>query len=357
MPHLETYQNDPKYLTLLAEAFMEGSELESAFEVLNRAVEIDPTGELGTEKFFYLGQIIGGQEGVRLLKVGIERLHSRLELVGTEAAKADPLITEIMVSQKTVEAAVAYMVEKINHALLACVEIWMTDLCMETEAESECETLIQYALTFQPTNPENWSTLGSIRISQQRNDEAKVALTKAWELFEARKTLLEDNEGDHVEYTELVQPLLALAHHLLNVFELELASSAASAVQDIDDSNLESYYLEAFACYLQVKRLKFERMAEAEKAAVENDFQNVTLNYEADRADEEGLALLTQARTALVAGWKLGQNADPEDQNAAEVGQQIEALLVEVGGRVKPSETRDEKFEVEEGWEKEIIMD
>ncbi|ODQ80126.1 hypothetical protein BABINDRAFT_161113 [Babjeviella inositovora NRRL Y-12698] len=365
-PHLEEFKDNTQYLTILAEALMECSDLESAYEVLTRAVELDPRAETGTEKFFYLGQIIGSQEGLRLLKVGIEQLHAKLEIAKSNpaAASTDSFILDLLVSHHSIEAVTAYMVSKINHALLSCIEIWMTDLCMEDEAETECETLIQYALAFQPENPENWSTLGSIRISQQRNDDAREALTKAWHLFDEKKTQLEgsansSSAGDSdVDYTDLIQPLLALSHHLLNIFELALASSASSAVQDIDDSNLESYYLEAFACYLQVKQQKFVAMASEEQAKYENDFQSLSIDLAADSQSDELALLLKQSRTALVAGWKLCQSdaVDMEDPDVAELGQQIVALLEETGGKVKMSEMRDEKFEVEEGWENEIDM-
>ena len=63
----------------------------------------------------------------------------------------------------------------------------MTDLCMEPEAESKCNELIDYSLQLDDNNnPESYSLLSSIRISQQRTQEAIEALLKSWELFKLK---------------------------------------------------------------------------------------------------------------------------------------------------------------------------
>ena len=47
-------------------------------------------------------------------------------------------------------------------------------------AESICEELLKSALQFDPENTEALQTLASVRMSQQRPDEAKEIVEKAW---------------------------------------------------------------------------------------------------------------------------------------------------------------------------------
>ena len=47
-------------------------------------------------------------------------------------------------------------------------------------AESNCEELLRSAIQVDPENTEALQTLASVRMSQQRPDEAKKILEKAW---------------------------------------------------------------------------------------------------------------------------------------------------------------------------------
>jgi Tfp pilus assembly protein PilF len=47
-------------------------------------------------------------------------------------------------------------------------------------AESNCEELLKSALQVDPENTEALQTLASVRMSQQRPDEAKEILEKGW---------------------------------------------------------------------------------------------------------------------------------------------------------------------------------
>ncbi|KIL67584.1 hypothetical protein M378DRAFT_22754 [Amanita muscaria Koide BX008] len=71
----------------------------------------------------------------------------------------------------------------IVRVLIGQVEIWMDpsyDLCFEPEAESTCEELLKFALQIDPGNPEALQAMASVRLSQQRLDDAKRCLEQAW---------------------------------------------------------------------------------------------------------------------------------------------------------------------------------
>ncbi|CAI6796579.1 AIF_HP2_G0052200.mRNA.1.CDS.1 [Saccharomyces cerevisiae] len=112
-----------------------------------------------------MGQIMGGQDGVSIITRGIMNISN----TGGE------MLTNVQV-------------EKIVGGLLSVIEIWMTDLCMEPNAEEQCEELIQKAMELtEGKSPETWSTLGSIKISQQKFGEAYEAFSQAWNFFELKK--------------------------------------------------------------------------------------------------------------------------------------------------------------------------
>ena len=50
----------------------------------------------------------------------------------------------------------------------------------EPEAEKTCEDLLNLALQVDPNNPEALQALSSVRISQQRPEDAKQFLEQAW---------------------------------------------------------------------------------------------------------------------------------------------------------------------------------
>jgi Tfp pilus assembly protein PilF len=55
---------------------------------------------------------------------------------------------------------------------------------MEEAAEANCDALIARALSIAPDNPEARLSLASIRMSQQRFDEAKEVIVKLYQDIE-----------------------------------------------------------------------------------------------------------------------------------------------------------------------------
>jgi Tetratricopeptide repeat len=53
-------------------------------------------------------------------------------------------------------------------------------LSFEPNAEKTCEDLLSLALQADPGNPEALQALASVRMSQQRPDDAKGCLEEAW---------------------------------------------------------------------------------------------------------------------------------------------------------------------------------
>jgi hypothetical protein len=112
----------------------------------------------------------------------------------------------------------------------------------EPEAEKTCEDLLEVALRTDPDNSEALQSLASVRMSQQRPDDAKQILEKVW------------TKWKDLELDDPALPPIPNRLSLVKLFlELELYTSALLALQGImatDDQEVEAWYLEGWCFYL-----------------------------------------------------------------------------------------------------------
>lgn len=309
---------------VFAEAYLESGQIEKAYPLLYHACELDLNGEQGgSEKFFMLGQATGGENGIKLIFQGLENI-----------------------SKQSGETIPQEQVDKIVDGLLTAIEIWMTDLCMEPNAESECEELINRAMEIsEGKSPEVWATLGSIRISQQKYSEACEAFVNSWKFFEIKKQEIESairNGGtsSHEQYAQLVQPLLSLTKMSIEMGLYEISLQILGSVKDIDEDNLESYYLEGFTLYLMSKLTLFKQTRPDANVTADNiyqfneHFQELPL----DLNNESIAEIIQDARLSLSFALKLAQNAEPDDALAQELYAGSNEVLAEIGGPLMDSE-------------------
>jgi cytochrome c-type biogenesis protein CcmH/NrfG len=69
---------------------------------------------------------------------------------------------------------------KRHFMLQSCLRRVLNFFSFDPAAESSCENLLKTALQVDPENTEALQALASVRMSQQRPDEAKDILEKAW---------------------------------------------------------------------------------------------------------------------------------------------------------------------------------
>ncbi|KAM9900165.1 hypothetical protein OXX79_005300 [Metschnikowia pulcherrima] len=353
-PKVSQHPENVSLLQVFGEALLEANDVETAYAVLSKATELDPEAKLGVEKFLYLGQIIGGSDGCSLLNIAIQRLQDQLQSVHDNTGGNDPVLQELSRSYPTSEVLALYLIKKLNQAIFAEIEIWMTDLCMEPEAEAECDKLISHSLALDDANPEAYSLLASIRISQQRQADAEEALNKAWELFAQRKQDLEvqqNQEGEEstFEYIELVQPLLGLARFAIELGMFEVVPQISAAVAEVNDNALDCFYYEALAHSLKAKQLY------AQAHGITDDYREID-DALIVKADTEAIqSCVADARSALTQGYRVINSADLEASDP-EVIDQVNGMLAVFGGPVMadlmPPRRNDDD---DEDWEKEII--
>ncbi|KAJ9095522.1 hypothetical protein QFC19_007503 [Naganishia cerealis] len=354
-PFLEQFAKDVTFLQVYGEALLENNNLETGFEVLSQACSLDPDALKGTEKFFYVGQIIGGSDGLQYLDVSLRRLEQQIEEVNNNNTTS--IVNAADYGSK--DDILAYLIKKMNQGIFAKIEIWMTDLCMEEEAETQCDQLINYSLSLDGENPEALSLLSSIRISQQRPEDAKQALVKSWDLFNVKKQKLEESANSKadkqedatdvgLEYVELIQPLMTVARFAIELELYDLAITVASNIQDINEDALETYYYEALANLFSAKKVY------ATKQNINEDYRDVEVRDIIDFDDQDVKNHIAEAKSSLVQGYKIinsdGLDADPE------LVEQVNVLLNELGG-ASTADLMPRRDEEEEGWEDEIVLD
>lgn len=118
----------------------------------------------------------------------------------------------------------------------------------EPEAEKTCEDLLKLALQTDRNNPEALQTLASVRMSQQRPDDAKQILEQVW-------TRWKDLDLD-----DPALPLIPTRLSLVKLFlELSLYTPALLVLQGIiatDDQEVEAWYLEGWCFFLMSETAK-----------------------------------------------------------------------------------------------------
>lgn len=351
-PEIDKNQDCVPLLEIYGETLLEVNDVETAYNVFMKAVELDPEAAQGVQKFLYLGQIIGGQDGIQYINVGLNKLQDQLEKVQQNAGDDDLVLVELAKVYTTGDALAAHLIKKMNQGLFAEIEMWMTDLCMEPEAEEQCDRLIALSLAMDDRNPEALSLLALIRISQQRDEEAKEALLKSWEIFQERKEALEvqqnqDGEDSSLEYVELVQPLLQLARFAIELAMYDVAPQITAGVADINDNALDCFYYEGLAHLMGARQI-------IGGANTEEDYREIPVKTLKKSDDEAVKSLLADARSSLTQGYRVVNSGDAEAMYP-ELAEQVNELLTELGGpnmaELMPSRKDEEE---EEGWEEEL---
>lgn len=329
LDYSSTFANDPLYLQTLGEAHLENNDVDSAYDVLTRACQLDPQASKGVEKFLHLGQIVGGKQGVDMIEVAIAELIRECQTVAqNEAADDDDNIQILLAAYGSQEEIVSYLLVKLSSAIGAIIEIWMTDLCMEPEAEEQCEKWCSLLNESCSTIAESHSLIASVRISQQKFDDAEHHIAQAWELFQERKTQLESIQADD-EYLDLYEPILTLAKYALECGLFELAAEISGVAREINENSIEGAYLEGFANYLEALRLQTNTDPK-ESWKIAREFEK----YQIVLGQEPGVDNIASCQLSLSAATKLLYNPDLASETDPELVQTIAQLLDTVGGFV-----------------------
>ncbi|GAA5969344.1 hypothetical protein JCM11641_007558 [Rhodosporidiobolus odoratus] len=129
-----------------------------------------------------------------------------------------------------------------SRALVGMTELYLTDLCFEPDAEQHCEKYLAQAAELDPTDAEVYQTLASVRLSQQREEDAKAALNQGWELW--RKL-----DSDSPLYPP-APSRLTCAKLFLELSSHVPALEILHRLENEDDEDSEVWYLSGWAWWL-----------------------------------------------------------------------------------------------------------
>eukprot|EP00094_Tigriopus_californicus_P006854 TCALIF_06603-PA protein Name:"Similar to SPBC16D10.01c UPF0661 TPR repeat-containing protein C16D10.01c (Schizosaccharomyces pombe (strain 972 / ATCC 24843))" AED:0.07 eAED:0.07 QI:55/0.8/0.83/1/0.4/0.66/6/41/345 len=199
---LEMNPDHAKALELTSTLLLEAGEVEDAKHCLGRAITVQP--DEGFSKYFSMAQLLGGQEALELYRKGIEVLTQARDKA-TEEAEAKDLTRDL------------------SNAYCSMAELFMTDLCDETEAEEDTLRCIRSALDVDKRNPEAFQT------------KARYLLVR--EKFEVV-------DFDPVEVCSLLYTTRIGTSKML--IEMEMWEEAIQVLEGLleeDDSCVETWYL------------------------------------------------------------------------------------------------------------------
>ncbi|KAG9308401.1 TPR-like protein [Chiua virens] len=147
-------------------------------------------------------------------------------------------------------------------AYLGMVEIWMDpeyDLCVNPAASNTCDSLLSQALKIDPQNLETLQTLASVRLSQEKSEEALLALRTFPPPPTQESTDTPADPQSHALFLLNALPIqtrITRAKLLLECVAYPDALSLLEGVVAADDTNIEGWYLMGWAWWLLAERRK-----------------------------------------------------------------------------------------------------
>ena len=303
-------------LNLLGEISVELGDGEGAKGYFEKAVELDPDDEVpeamggGAEKFLWLAQLCeeGGRQSVEWFERGARALQAELAALGGGVfAELDEETLPIMRMEKK---------RKLANALCGIVEVYMTDLSWEDEAEARCENLITEALTVEDeTSPEVLQTLASVRLSQERKEDAQAALRCSIESW----TDLDPEDEAVPDFATRI----SLARLLMEAeMEIEAMDVLSRLIQE-DDQSVEAWYLGGWCQYL---------ISQREKATLGGDGSTTLQNGSKSDATQAVGATMKGSRRWLKQSIRLYELLDYEDDRLFDHARELVTSLDTVLG-------------------------
>lgn len=228
----------PVALVLGADISLALGDVDKARAQYELAVKIDPNGALvSAEPYLQLSQLCeeGGRKSIEYFDRAIEVMKNELEVLEDEEVAAAQETRDLVDSRRS----------KVADALCAMVEVYMTDLSWEPDAEQRCEQLVTEAVA---VCPESLSagvlqTLANVRISQERIEEARRILAQSLDMWENIPTDTEHpSRPDFATRVSLVRLLI----------EVENEQDAMHVLEGLvkeDDQSVEAWYLGGW-CHL-----------------------------------------------------------------------------------------------------------
>jgi len=162
-------------LETMGNIYAELGNAESAKQHYMKAVALEPKD--GHVKYLYLGQLSEGVEAVKFYNEAID----------------------IMKGTVTEDESSGVGNRDISNVYCSLAELFMTDCCMEENAEEECEKACQQALQTDGENPEAYLAMCNLLLVKGNAEEAQNLSLKVYELWESLTKNNTDSDDSMVE--------------------------------------------------------------------------------------------------------------------------------------------------------------
>jgi hypothetical protein len=218
---------------------------------------------------------------------------------------------------------------KLADALCAMAEVYMTDLSWEADAEARCEALVTEAVAVCPEDMAAGAlqTLASVRISQERMDEARTALKRSLDIWhkETRSPSSADpakdtTEGDDSTDDDTRKPDFATRVSLARLLmEVQLEKTALSVLDGLvreDDQSVECWYLGGWCHVLisQKREITSEEKGKSQQTArtwLENCLRLYrVLSYDDERLRDHAIELVDGLKKELGEEGEMDEDDD-----------------------------------------------
>eukprot|EP00698_Gefionella_okellyi_P012807 TRINITY_DN3473_c0_g1_i2.p1 TRINITY_DN3473_c0_g1~~TRINITY_DN3473_c0_g1_i2.p1 ORF type:complete len:301 (+),score=86.77 TRINITY_DN3473_c0_g1_i2:212-1114(+) len=235
--------NNTTAMDALADLCRDQGQLEQAKTLYNQSIALAPNENF--TKYLNIALLLEGTEAVRAFSYGIQLIQAEITAVQAGEHEGDA----------------KWLSSQLCSAYVSLADVYLTDLCFDENAETFCEQYLASAVQADPTSYEPMQKLASVRMSQQRTDEARAALEQSMAMWMKSDMATTDepdeappadaDDADFMDDDDSVLPPLEFrletAKILLELNMPEKAHLIAEVCLAEDDENIELLYVAAVA--------------------------------------------------------------------------------------------------------------
>ena len=270
---LEMNPKDTNIMDALADAYLQLDQVEQAVLLLEKSVTLAPNE--GAAKWLSLAQLKVGEDAAGCYERGIQLLMADNEQNPQPFALAS--------------------------AHCSVVELYMTDLCDIEHAEQTCEEHLAHALQLHPQGFESNTMGASLRLVQQRRDEAVVHVDK---IIDSVNSMNSSVTSPNVS-EEFSLPLrFSAAKSMIEVGRYDAAAGVLEGVLYGDDGNPEVWCVLG-VCYKHLNELSLA------KQYLEKSFAMLSSDVQLVAQQQHVATILQEVNAAILELEKVSEsNAD-----------------------------------------------
>lgn len=244
---------------------LELGDFQGGFENIRMSLNLEP--ETTPDRFFAFAQLIPGREAVEVYEHGL-KVYAESSMDSAEIKR------------------------KVSTACCAAAEIFMTDLCDDEDAEVQCASWLQRALSTDPLNPEAFRVTADLLVCQEKPLEAREQVLRACQLWsEELERLTNPSEDQTVELLAefpSYESRISAAKILIEIGGEELLDQAVCVLEQLlkeDDSVLMTWYLVCFA--LKTSQTQLPALEDAIEGALRVSRRDGHLKYPEMQTEDE----------------------------------------------------------------------